>query len=142
MRPLIFTDDEIEQISISEIILTKKIPLKTYKLDFENGRVLSKFVDDEEAIKQSIYKTLKTAREKYLIYSSNFGSELNYLYGKQYSQEYLELEIPRLINEALMVYDWFESTEDYTIEKNGEVLYISFAVSTNMTENFAVEVTI
>lgn len=58
-------------------------PTKTYKVDFDTGRVAG-YVDETEAMKQAIFKILSTERFLYLIYSWNYGIELNAVVGKSY----------------------------------------------------------
>lgn len=141
LRPLFFTDEQIQAMEIQEISVNN-IPSKTYKIDIASGEILASFVDYSDAIRQSVIKAILTARERYIIYSSNYGSEIYNILGKGYSQEYLELEIPRLINETLMVDDRIIGTNTYTIERKGSDIYISFTVETNVTDNVLVEVVI
>ena len=47
-------------------------------------------------------KALSTPRYKHLIYSDNYGSELQTLIGKSYPHEFAESEIKRMVKECLM----------------------------------------
>ena len=51
-------------------------PSLTYALDAENGRIRGK-VDGLEAVKQAVYLVLSTERFAHLIYSWNYGAELD-----------------------------------------------------------------
>ena len=51
-----------------EVTPAAEHPTRTYKADFETGRVAG-FVDETEAMKQAIIKILMTERFSYLIYS-------------------------------------------------------------------------
>lgn len=75
---------------------------RTYAIDWEKGRI-SGFVDGKEAIRQYIKKALLTPRFKCLIYDSQYGSEIqeNLMNGRA-SQEYIETEIPFLVEDALI----------------------------------------
>lgn len=75
---------------------------RTYAVDWEKGRI-SGFVDGKEAAKQFIKKVLITPRFKCLIYDSQYGSEIqeNLMDGRA-SQEYIETEIPFLVEDALI----------------------------------------
>ena len=75
-------------------------PTRTYKVDFDAGRVAG-FTDETEAMKQAIFKILQTERFSFLIYSWNYGIELNSIVGKSYPM--FSSEIKRVITEALMV---------------------------------------
>lgn len=75
---------------------------KTYRIDWENGRI-NGFVDGVEAMKQFIKKALITPRFKCLIYDSQYGSELREnLMNSQMTNEYKETEIPFWVEDALI----------------------------------------
>lgn len=89
---------------------------KTYLIDWENGRI-NGFVDGLEAVQQFIKKALMTARFKCLIYDSQYGSELqeNLMDGDA-SREYMETELPFLIEDALIHDGRILSVSDIEIE--------------------------
>ncbi len=76
-----------------------RYPNLTHKLNIEDETIRNR-VDDLEAIKQACYKILNTERYRYVIYSWNYGVELEDLFGKPLPYVYSEL--PRRIKEALM----------------------------------------
>lgn len=104
------------------------LPSKTYEFNFDTGRFTSFMIDEDEALKQFIRKALATARFRYLIYSEDFGSELEDLIGQDITIELLETEIPRLITEALIYDDRIESCENFTITKDKDEVYATFTV--------------
>lgn len=139
IRPLIFTETDLA--TIKNLSQPKTIqPSKTYKIDFNSGEIYSEFIDLEDAVEQMVTKMLKTRRKRYLIYSTDYGSELSYLLGKSYSIEYLNLEIPRLVNEALMIDDRIKLTSNYVISRTDDQLNISFEVTTTFGKTVVVEV--
>lgn len=140
LTPLILTDEEL--LESTDVFLPEILPTKTYKIDFETGEIYAELIDNEEAIKQFIVKAIKTIRDKYLIYTTNIGSEIHYLMGKTYSQEYLELEVPRLVNEALMVDDRINKAYQFKISRTDDELYINFKVETNTGDVIEMEVTV
>lgn len=73
----------------------KNIPL------IENGDF--KFVEGIEAIKTWVWKSLNTGRYKYIIYSWDYGSELDSLIGQAYTPSYTTAETVRYIKEALLI---------------------------------------
>ena len=75
------------------------VPTKTYKMDLAGDRI-SGYTDEQEAMKQAIYKILRTERYKYIIYSWNYGIELEDLIGMPVN--YCVPEIERRITEALL----------------------------------------
>lgn len=73
----------------------------TYAIDWVNGRLSGK-ISGLEAVRQYIYKTLKTECNRYLIYGTDMGSGIKALVGQGIaSREYLESDIPRLVKKAL-----------------------------------------
>lgn len=140
LTPLILIDEEFNILEdTSEDSLS---PSKTYKFDIETGEIFAEFIDDGEALLQFIVKAIKTFRDKYLVYSEDYGSEIDYLLGQAYSDEYLELEVPRLIDEALLIDDRIESTENFVVSRLGDELDISFNVISTLGNYLVVEVRI
>ena len=89
-------------------------PTKTYKVNFDTGRVAG-FTDETEAMKQAIFKILSTERFHYYIYSWNYGVEWNAVMGKGYAV--FESEIKRVITEALLADSRITGTADFTVER-------------------------
>lgn len=115
-------------------------PSKTWKLDFERGRVTG-MIDRLEAVKQAVFLILQTERFHYLIYSKNFGVELEGVIGM--SAGLLESEIRRRIREALLQDDRIRDVTDITISVNGDSASVRFTVVTifgAVTEEVAIDV--
>ena len=89
-------------------------PSLTYKLDFERKRISGK-IDNEEAIKQLVMKILYTERYAYVIYSSQYGVELDRLIGKDY--DFIVSDLERTITEALLADDRILSITDFVAEQ-------------------------
>lgn len=89
-------------------------PSKTYRLNIENN-IVSGICDGKEAVKQAVYKILKTERYRYVIYSRNYGSEFEKLYGKQMS--YVKSIIKSVITDALTADDRIKNISNFTVEK-------------------------
>ena len=75
------------------------LPTKTYKMDLD-GNKISGYTDEQEAMKQAIYKIIRTERYRYIIYSWDYGIELEDLFGMPVS--YCVPEIERRVTEALL----------------------------------------
>lgn len=74
-------------------------PTKTYRMNLDTIEVHG-FTDEQEAMKQAIYKILQTERFWYnKVYSDNYGVELRDLIGQPIP--FVLAEIPRRITEAL-----------------------------------------
>lgn len=94
-------------------------PSLTYKMNI-NEETIFKKTDDLEAIKQAVYKILNTERYRHVIYSWNYGIELQDLFGMPLPYVYPELK--RRITEALTWDDRILDVTDFSFShKRGEV---------------------
>lgn len=100
-------------------------PSNTFFIDFEKGRI-SGFVDEREAVKQAIMLILNTERYKFLIYSWNYGVELEELIGTH--PDIVEDEVERLISEALLQDDRITAVYDFEFSRNKDTLLVNFKV--------------
>ncbi len=103
-------------------------PSLTYKMRSDTLSVCGS-ADQLEAVKQAVFKILQTERYKYLIYSGNYGIELNDLFGEPVS--YVCPELERRITEALLWDERIESVSNFNFsfpEKG--VVYVTFDVNT------------
>lgn len=118
--------DDIEDNS--EVIETSQ----TYKIDFENGRITNEIITGLDAIKQFVYLSLHTERYAYSVYSHDIGNELQeVLADKETTDAYKKMEIPRLIEEAMIYDDRISAVTDFEIDKQGESFHVSFTVETD-----------
>lgn len=94
-------------------------PSYTHKMNIKDETIRGK-TDDLEAIKQAVYKILNTERYQYVIYSWNYGIELQDLFGMPLPYVYPELK--RRITEALAWDDRITDVTDFSFtHKKGEV---------------------
>ena len=100
---------------------------KTYRIDTNSNRISGK-IDDLESIIQTIYLILNTERYAYIIYSWDYGVELNDLYGKP--MPYVRSEIQRRITEALTQDNRITSVENFEFTTDKRVLHVTFDVVT------------
>lgn len=111
-------------VNVSE---AAQMPSKSYRMLIADERI-SGSVDDLDAIAQACYKILNTERYVHVIYSWNYGVELQDLFGKPLPYVYSEL--PRRIREALTRDDRVESVTDFDLSHtHGDVL-AKFKVNT------------
>ncbi|MCD8159415.1 MAG: DUF2634 domain-containing protein [Clostridiales bacterium] len=107
-----------------------EMPSYTYGLaeDYVRG-----YVDGLEAVKQAIFKILMTERYKYVIYSFNYGAEINKVMGR--SKPEAKALLPNIIKTALCtdsrIYD-VGDFEFYDIDINS--LGVKFTVQTEYGE--------
>lgn len=102
-------------------------PSLTYKLDFTTKR-LTGLIDGKDAIEQAIYKMLDTERYANVIYSWNYGSELNLLPGQPIPFVYSEIK--RFITEALTQDDRIQSVDAFNFARHRNKVSVSFTVNT------------
>lgn len=102
LTPIQFAVSDLDagQQSSNEVIQ----PSKTWEMDLQNGR-MKRLIDGESAVRQYIRKALSTARNRFLIYDGEYGEELTDLIGQDLSPNLAQVEIPRLVREALIFDD-------------------------------------
>lgn len=105
----------------------EELPTRTFKLD-NTLETITGFTDGLEAMKQAIYLILNIQRYEYLIYSWNYGIELQDLFGQPIS--FVIPELKRRITEALMQDTRIKSVYDFSFEVNKGKVHATFTVST------------
>ncbi len=121
-----------EELNDSE----KKIPIyKEIAWDFINDKMIlengsPKIVEYNEAIKVWIYKTIKTERYNYPIYTWNYGCEVPNLLGKGLPRGLLISETARYIEESLLINPYITSLNGFDIQFNNETLSVNCNIST------------
>lgn len=111
-------------------------PSRTYRLDFEKGRIAG-MVDGLEAVKQAVFKILQTERFRHLVYSADYGMEWGGLIGA--NPALIRSELRRRITEALLHDDRIEDLTDFGIVIKGDSATVRFTVVSQFGD-FAQEV--
>ena len=95
----------------------------------QDGRAVN-VVKGEEALCQAIRMMLEVPRYRYLIYSWQYGSELEELIGG--SLETVQQKAPGMIRDALMADDRIRDVTDFSVRKSsdGNAVDIDFTVHT------------
>ena len=103
-------------------------PSLTYKMDL-NGDSVRGFVDEQEAMKQAIFRILNTERYQFIIYPWYYGIETIDLYGEPVT--YVCPELERRITEALLIDTRIISVTDFEfdLEVKG-VVHAMFTLNT------------
>lgn len=129
-----------QQVDLTNLEVISQ-PSLTYKLDFERKRISGK-INNEEAVMQLVMKILYTERYAYVIYSSQYGVELDRLIGKDY--DFIVSDLERTITEALLADDRILSITDFTTEQTEiDRMTASFRVNTVIgATNISTEVNI
>lgn len=123
MIPSLVTTSEValEQLETQE-------PSLTYALLWDRNRVTGK-VDEKEAVKQFIYKSLNTERFDHpQIYSQAIGFERKSLIGKPI--DWVMAEVDRRIKEALLWDDRITSVDKFKFTIGKKSLHVEFTVIT------------
>lgn len=116
---------EISVMEETEVLNAADLPSKTYKLDFEKGRITG-MVEGLEAIEQAILKILSTNRFAHIIYSDDYGFEN--LIG--YDEIFVKGELPRRIKEAVLQDERITSIEDFSMVFEGDSVLVKFTAVT------------
>ena len=88
-------------------------PSRTYALDIKSGRI-SGFVDNQEAYIQFVNKLIQTERYAYVIYSEDYGVEIESLIGQDF--DYVKATIKANIIDALLADDRTVSVTDFSFK--------------------------
>jgi hypothetical protein len=121
MIPIIDSDftEDLEEIIEPDV---------TFGINSDMTRVDS-VIDGLEAVKQAVYIMLNIERYQYLIYSFDFGVELQDLIGEPI--DYIEAELERRISDCLEQDDRITEVIDFEFGKSDiDKLLVSFNVNT------------
>lgn len=109
----------------------------TYNFDFNQGEFVMSggavgVLTEVDALKLWIDKTIRTQLDRYSIYDGkNYGANIEDLViGKSYGFDFVESELKREIETALLKHDGILSLDSFSAVKNGAILNISFTLST------------
>ncbi|MCD3211101.1 DUF2634 domain-containing protein [Clostridium botulinum C/D] len=110
---------------------------KEYAIDFEKETLLINelgeniIVEKDEALKVWIWKAIHVKRDRFKIYSSNYGNDFEELIiSKQFTREFIEAEMYRMLNECLLVNKYILSIENFKLDFDKDTLLTSIKVNT------------
>ena len=108
---------------------------KEIKWDYERDIPVFKnkqpiIVSGIEAIKVWIWNALKTERKRYVIYTHNYGSDIEELIGHPYSDTVKSMECKRLIEECLIINPYITAVNGMDVQFENDRLIISFTAET------------
>lgn len=100
-------------------------------MDYANKRIIGR-TDGIEAVSQSIFKALQTRRFAHVIYDDQYGCDVyNKIGNESLSQEYLDSDIPSMIEDALANDTAILGISDLSYHMFGnDGVCLSFAVET------------
>lgn len=109
----------------------------TYNFDFKQGEFILNngsvsVLTGIDALRLWIDKTLHTQTGRYSIYSSkNYGANIeDLIIGKSYGFDFIASELKREIETALLQHEDILSINNFTVQKSGTVLEVSFTLKT------------
>ena len=114
------TGDDLRQ----DFVFTT-LPSRTLKMDHDYHTITGT-IDELQAVEQAVFLILTTERYQWLIFSWNYGVELQNLIGKD--PEYCIPEIERRIREALLQDDRITAVENFEFELNKRKVLTTFTV--------------
>ena len=101
------------------------IPSRTLKMEHD-WKTITGTIDQIQAVEQDVFLILTTERYQWLIFSWDYGVELQNLIGKD--PEYCIPEIERRIREALLQDDRITAVENFEFELNKRKVLTTFTV--------------
>ena len=131
--------ENIEELNenIEETIQQNELPVfKEYAIDFITGELITNeqgeniVLEKKEALKIWIWAVLQVTKNRYKIYSSNYGNELESLISKDYSKELIDSEVTRYMEECLLANPYIKSVENVNVNFEGSKLNIKVKVKT------------
>lgn len=103
---------------------------KEYELDFVAGQLTGEVLEGKEALKVWIYKTLLTKRYKHVIYSWDYGQDLEELIGQDYEKGLIRSEVERRIKDCLLIHPHIKECNNFNIRLQQDQLHVDFTVNT------------
>lgn len=117
-------------IPVSAVTEEQEKPSLTYALDLERGRIIGR-VDGIKAVQQAIAKAIITPRFKCLVYDNQYGSEIkNTILAGDVTQEFVETELPRLVEDALKPDSRILGVHDFVFSFSEDAVNIKFTADT------------
>lgn len=87
-------------------------------------------VTGKEAVKVWIWKALHTARYRYEIYTTDYGSEFESLIGQAYTPQLKEAEAPRYLRECLLINPYITAVKNISVSFADACLSVSGTAET------------
>lgn len=105
---------------------------RTYKMDFEKGRIAG-MIEGVEATIQYAQKALQTKRYAYPIYDDQYGCDIfNKIGNPSLTEDFFDSDIPVMIEDALSPDDSVEGIEDVDFEmEDRDSVLLSFTINTS-----------
>lgn len=106
--------------------------IREYEIDFEKGTLTGRIVTGVDALCVWAYLALKAKRYRWIIYSWGYGDEVYDLIGYSYSEEYLNSEVRRYMEECLFENEHITGVQDLEVSQIKDILHIKFTLVTDV----------
>jgi len=122
---------ELMKLPFDEQIKEAEPIYRTYRMDFENKRIIG-MVDGMEAASQAAFKALQTRRFAHLIYDDQYGCDIfNKIGNMDLTMDYLNNDIPIMIEDTFLNDEMIRGIEELEYEIiDGDSLRVQFFIST------------
>ena len=117
-----------EELPIEE---TNASPVREYEIDFKTGQMTGRIVEGADALAIWAYLALSARRYRWEIFSWYYGAEYRNLIGQNYSEEYLQSEVQRYLEECLFENEHITGVENLTVAHTKDDLTIKFTLVTD-----------
>ena len=121
-------DEVIEEYGNSASV-EQTVP-EEYEIDFSTGQLTGKKVRGAEAVKMWAWLALQTPKQRFSIYTDDYGENFEDLIGKEYSLEMITSEMKRMITDCLSRNVYIQGIEDFECEIAGDTVSASFTLKT------------
>ncbi|NFO40775.1 DUF2634 domain-containing protein [Clostridium botulinum] len=117
----------------------------SYAINFETGEFIKssdgtvKILDEFEAYIQWCQLAMMTIRYKYMAYSNRFGRDI--ICSSITDKNFIELELKRITQEALMMHPLTKSVDSFSFEWKGSNVYYSYEITTIKKQSKALKST-
>lgn len=119
-----------DEVIVSANAVTPRV--REYEIDFKKNRLTGRIVEGVDAIAVWAYLALKATRYKWVIYSWYYGEEYTNLIGYSYSEEYVQSEVKRYMEECLLENEHILELTDMDITLVQDKLTVRFNMVTDV----------
>lgn len=121
-----------EEPAAAELPMAREWAWDFDKYDFKTKNGKMYIVEGREAVKIWVWKIFQTPRYRYLVYSWDYGHEMEPLIGKSYSKAVLQSEAERLVKEAIWptLDGYVTDMRNLTVSTDKGILRIAFTAVT------------
>lgn len=103
-----------------------------YSFDYENKCFNANKVNGLDALIEWVNKALDTPKERYIIYSHQYGLPIEKLIAEHLPPDVFKSELKRMIKECLLIHPVIMDVTDYTFRQEKDMVFVTFTVMTSL----------